>query len=320
MIYKTKFTELVGCKYPIMQGGLGYLSKAELAAAVAEAGGLGTITSAQFDSVKDLQLEIRKAKGLTKKPIAINLNLFPGRGIDNEAVVDVVLEEGIRWVETSGRSPEAFLEKLHKGKVKVIHKVPGVRYAQHVEKMGVDMVSVVGFEGGGHPGMGEVTSMVLTRVAVKKVKIPVLLAGGVADGRGLLAALVLGASGVVMGTRFMATQECMMHGNVKKWWVEHSELDTMIIDRSIRSARRVMRNATAERVLGMQQLDTPLPEQIALMGGLMSKNLWGLGNLDQGVLSCGQCVGLIDDIPTVKELIDAMVSEAGEVLKELGGR
>jgi nitronate monooxygenase len=310
---------MFGCKYPIMQGGLGYLSRAELAAAVSNSGGLGIITTYGLGKIDEVRAEIKKARDLTDKPFGLNINLFPAqRPINNDEIVDLIVMEKIPYVETSGRSPEQYIKRLKEGNVKVIHKVPGRRFAIHAEKIGVDIVTVVGFEGGGHPGMEEVASMVLIPATVDAVKIPVLAAGGIADGRGLLSALALGASGVVIGTRFMATKECPVHPNFKEWMVRAKETDTMIIDRSIRSARRVMRNSTAERVLGMQQIDVSLEEQLALMGGEMSQKLWKEGNLNEGVISCGQCVGLINDIPTVKEFIDRIVNQALEIWEKLG--
>lgn len=318
-LFDTRLTRMFKCKYPIIQGGLGYWSDAELAAAVSNAGGLGVITSYQFLDKEDLRREIRKAKNLTDKPFGVNINLFPAsRPVNNDGVVEIIIEEGVPFVETSGRSPEAYIERLHQGNVKVVHKVPGVRYATHAEKIGVDAVTVVGFEGGGHPGMGEVTTFVLVPITVKSVKIPVIAAGGIANGQGLLAALALGASGVTLGTRFLATKECSLHHLVKQRLLEANETDTMLIDRSIRSARRVLRNPAAERVLGMQQIDVSLDEQLIIMGGYGSKQFLDKGDLEHGVIACGQSVGLIHDLPMVKEVIERIVIEASETWEKLG--
>jgi NAD(P)H-dependent flavin oxidoreductase YrpB (nitropropane dioxygenase family) len=318
-LFNTRLTRLFGCRYPIIQGGLGYWSNAELAAAVSNAGGLGVITSFQFSDKRDLQKEIRKAKTLTDKPFGVNINLFPAsRPGSNDEVVDIVIEEGVSFVETAGRSPEAYLERLHQGNVKVVHKVPGAQYAHHAEKVGVDAVTVVGFEGGGHPGMGEVTTFVLVPITAKLVKIPVIAAGGIANGQGLLAALALGAAGVTIGTRFLTTKESPLHPLVKESLLQAKETDTMIIDRSIRSARRVLRNPAAERVLGMQQIDASLDEQLAVMGGMASRGFLDKGDLEHGVISCGQGIGLIHDSPTVEEVINRIVKEASETWKNLG--
>ncbi len=310
---------MFGCRYPVIQGGLGYWSDAELAAAVCNAGGLGVITSFPFEDKKELRKEIQKAKKLTEKPFGVNINLFPAsRPAANEEVVEIVIEEGVAFVETSGRSPEAYLEKLHQAGVKVIHKVPGTQYARHAEKIGVDAVTVVGFEGGGHPGMGEVTTLVLVPATKKQVKIPIIAAGGIASGAGLLAALALGAEGVTVGTRFLTTKESPLHHAVKERLLKAKETETMIIDRSIKSARRVLRNPAAERVLGMQQIGASLDEQLAVMGGQASRVFLDKGDLEHGVISCGQSIGLIDDAPTVKEVMERIAAEAFDAWDSLG--
>ncbi len=320
--FKTWLTETFGCKYPIIQGGLGYLSDAELAAAVSNAGCLGTVTTYQYRTQDRVREEIRKARSLTGKPFGANINLFPAASqIDTRSIAEVVAEERVAFIETAGRAPEEWLVgMMHEAGIKLIHKVPGIRYAQHAEKTGVDAVTMIGYEGGGHPGMEEVAGMVLVPRAVDSVKLPVIAAGGMADGRGLVAALSLGAQGVLMGTRFMATKECKIHPNLKHRLVEAGEADTMIIDRAIRSSRRVLRNATAERVLGLQQLDASLQHQLTFMGGEVSKKLWQDGELDTGVIACGQSVGLVYDIPSVEELVQRIVLQASQILRDLQSR
>ncbi|MBI2832769.1 MAG: nitronate monooxygenase [Chloroflexi bacterium] len=320
--FKTWLTETFGCKYPIIQGGLGYLSDAELAAAVSNAGCLGTVTTYQYRTKERVQEEIRKAKELTSKPFGANVNLFPAVSqVDTKAIAEVVAEEKVAFIETAGRAPEAWLiDLMHGAGIKLIHKMPAVRFALHAEKSGVDAITMIAFEGGGHPGMEEVAGMVLIPRAVDSVKIPVIAAGGISDGRGLVAALSLGAQGVLMGTRFMATKECKIHENLKRRLVEANENETMIIDRAIRSSRRVLRNATAERVLGLQQLDASLQHQLTFMGGEVSKKLWQDGQLDTGVIACGQSVGLVGDIPSVAELVQRIVAQASQVLQNLQSR
>lgn len=316
--FNTPLTKSFGCTYPIVQGALGYMSRAELAAAVSNAGCLGIITSYFHENIEAFRAEVRKTKSLTDKPFGVNLNLFPAsRHLNNEEVVDVVLEEGIAFVESSGGSPKPFLGRLHEGGVKVIHKVPTLRLARRMEEIGCDMVTIVTYGGGGHPGLEEVAAGVIIPAAVKSMKIPVIAAGGIADGRGMLAAFALGASGICMGTRFMATQECPLHPTVKEWMMRAEARDTVIIDRAIGSARRVMRNSTAERVLGMQALNAKVEDLLPVMGGEVSKRLWQNGDLEGGVLACGQAVTLVKDAPTVKELVERIVSEAQEALKSL---
>lgn len=308
---RTRITELLGIEYPIICGGMFRVGRAPLAAAVSEAGGLGIITSATFETVEELRQEIRKARELTAKPIGVNINLFPSaRKMPNEAYIDVLLQEGVRIVETSGRSPEAYIKLLKDNGVIVIHKVPGVRYAITAERVGCDAVTVVGFETGGHPGMEDVGHVVLLPKTVDAVKIPVLAGGGIVDGRGLAAALALGAEGIVMGTRFLATQESMVHDNVKQWMLEASELDTALVQKSIGSASRVARNAVALEVMEAEKRGASLEELLPLITGTRSVRVYQDGDVDAGIWSCGQSVGLIHDIPTVRDVVNRIVEEA----------
>ena len=314
--FKTWLTENLGCDYPIIQGGLGYLSDAKLVAAVSNAGCLGTMTTYQYKTADNVRAEIRKVRELTDKPFGANINLFPAASlVDTRAVAEVVADEKVSFIETAGRAPEKWLvDMMHQAGIKIIHKVPGVRFAINSQKIGVDAVTMIGFEGGGHPGMGEVSGMVLIPRAVESTKLPIIAAGGIADGRGLVAALALGAQGVLMGTRFMMTRECKIHENLKRRLTEARETDTVIIDRAIRSSRRVLRNATAERVLGMQQLDPKMEDLLTFMGGEVSRRIWEHGELDTGVIGCGQSVGLSNDIPTVEDLVQKIIAQAGDIL------
>jgi nitronate monooxygenase len=296
-----------------------WLSKAELAAAVSEAGGLGLMTAASFPDPEELRDEIKKARTLTKKPIGINISMLPilMEGDITKRYVDIVVEEKIPVVETSGRSPEALIPALKEGGVKIIHKVPAVRFARKAESVGADAVTIVGFECGGHPGMDDVTSMVLIPRAAESINIPIVAGGGIADGRGLMAALSLGADAVVMGTRFLATKECPAHDNFKEWLVEAQETDTMMIERSIRNAVRVMRNETAEKVLDMEEKGATLDELIVYISGKVGKEAWMSGNLDGATIACGQNVGLIHEVKTVKEVIDGIITDARKIAKKL---
>jgi NADH:quinone reductase (non-electrogenic) len=308
---RTRITELLGITYPIICGGMFRVGRAHLAGAVSEAGGLGIMTSATFEDPEDLRLEIRQARQITAKPIAVNINLFPSaRKIPNEEYIHVLLEEGVQIVETAGRSPEPFLKLLKDNGVTVIHKVASVKNAKTAERLGCDAVTIVGAEAGGHPGMDDIGSVVLVPQTVDAVKIPVLAGGGIADGRGLAAMLALGAEGVVMGTRFMATKESFIHDNVKEWMKSATEADTALIQKSIGSQSRVARNAVALQVLEAEAKGATLEELLPLISGARVKRVYSDGEVDGGVWSCGQSVGLIHDVPNVKELIDDIVEQA----------
>jgi NAD(P)H-dependent flavin oxidoreductase YrpB (nitropropane dioxygenase family) len=315
---RTRITDLLQIQYPIICGGLFRVGRAPLAAAVSEAGGLGIITSATFETAEELRKEIRKAKELTANPIAVNINLFPSvRKMPNEAYIDVLLEEGIRIVETSGRSPEQYMKVLKDNGVIVIHKAPGVKYAKTAERVGCDAVTVIGFEAGGHPGMEDVGNIVLVPQTVDAVNIPVLAGGGIADGRGMAAMLALGAEGIVMGTRFLATRESMVHDNVKQWMVQASELDTALIQKTIGSTLRVARNTVALQVMEAESRGATLEELLPLISGKRVVQVYSEGDIDAGIFSCGQSVGQIQDIPTVQEVITRMVSEAKQIIERM---
>lgn len=316
---KTRITDLLNIEYPIICGGMFRVGRAPLAAAVSEAGGLGIITSATFETAEDLRQEIRRARKLTAKPIAVNINLFPSvREMPNEAYIDVLIEEGIRIVETSGRSPEAYMNVLKDNGVIVIHKVAGIKNAKTAERVGCDAVTVIGFEAGGHPGMEDVGSIVLVPQTVDALNIPVLAGGGVADGRGVAAMLALGAEGVVMGTRFLATQEAQVHDNVKQWMVQASELDTALIQKTIGSTSRVARNEVALQVMEAENRGAELEELLPLISGRRVMQVYEEGNINGGIFSCGQSVARIRNIPTVKELIKEIVFEAKQTTEKLG--
>jgi len=312
---------MLGIDYPIIQGGMQWLSMAELVAAVSEAGGLGLMTAASFPDPSELRDEIQKARSLTQKPIGVNISMLPVlmEGDIAKRYVEVVVDEKIPVVETSGRSPESLVPALKEGGVKIIHKVPAVRFARKAESVGADAVTIVGFECGGHPGMDDVTSMILIPRAAENLDIPVIAGGGIADARGFMAALALGAEGVVMGTRFLATKECPAHANFKEWLVEAQETDTMMIERSIRNAVRVMKNETAEKVLELEEKGATLDELIVHISGKLGKEAWMGGDLDGATIACGQNVGLIHEVKTVKEVIDDIVNGAREISARLNG-
>lgn len=313
-MFKTRITELFGIEYPILQGGMMWISRAELVSAVSNAGGLGIMTALTFPSPEELSAEIKKTRGLTDKPFAVNITLLPTlRPLDIDSYFDTVANEGIKIVETAGRSPEPYMERLKSAGIKVIHKCTAVRFARTAERIGCDAISIDGFECAGHPGEEDVTSLVLIPTTVDAVKIPVIASGGFGDGRGLVAALALGAEAVNMGTRFMATQESPAHPKLKEWLVQAAERDTMLILRSLRNTERVLKNPVAEKVAEMEKRGATIEELAPLVSGREGLKVLEKGELDQGTMTAGQVVGLIQDIPTVKQVIDRTIEEAKEV-------
>ena len=316
---KTRITEMLGIQYPIIQGAMVWLSVAELTAAVSNAGGLGILTSMNFDNKKELREEVRKTKRLTDKPFGVNINLFPTvRPVNNEEYIETLAEEGVGIVETAGRSPEPYMKQLKEAKIKVIHKITSVRHAQKAEQIGVDAVTLVGYECGGVPGMDDVTTLVLIPRAADSLKIPVIAGGGIGDARGMVAALALGAEAVTMGTRFVATKECWAHPNVKDWIVKANEADTMVVMRSLNEPRRVMKTATAQKVPEMEARSASLQELLTVVSGQLGKAMLTTGDLNAGILACGQVIGLIDEILSVKEVISGMVNGARAIHERLG--
>jgi len=318
-MFATRLTEMLGIEYPIIQGGLQWLATARLASAVSEAGGLGIISSHTFPDQESLRKEIRRMREETQKPFGVNLSILPGLTNENQMMelLKVVSEEKVPVVETSGRSPEPFIQKLKSEGIKLIHKVPSVRFAQKAESVGADAVTIVGFECGGRPGMDEVTSLILVPKAVESVKIPIIAGGGIADGRGFLAALALGAEGVVMGTRFVATQECPAHPRIKEAFVNAMETDTLMIYRSIKNASRVLKTEAAEKILSLEQEGAGPEALLAAMGGRMSPNAYRKADVDGTIIGCGQCVGLIHKIESVKEVIEHIIRDAKSILQRL---
>ncbi len=314
---KTRITELFGIEYPIIGGGMLWLSRAEFVAAISNAGGLGIISSATFESSSDLRDEIRKTKNLTDKPFGVNIPFIPTiRDISYEEIIQTVIDEGVKIVETAGRSPEPYMPTFKEAGVKVMHKTPGVRYAQTAERVGVDAVAILGYEAAGHIGLDDVTNFVLIRRAAQVLKVPVMAAGAMSDAASLVAALALGADGVVVGTAFMLAKESLAHDQIKEWMLEARENDTMLIQHSIRNTARVMKNPPAEKTLEMENKGATLEELIPVISGLKEKELMETGNKEAGIIHCGQVVGVIDQVKSIKEIIDDMVNGA----QEIGGR
>ena len=317
-MFRTRITELFGIKYPIIQGGMMWISRAELVAAVSNAGGLGILTAFTFPTPEELAAEIKKTRTLTDKPFGVNITLLPTlRPVDIDGYLDTVISAGIKIVETAGRSPEPYMERLKAAEVRVIHKCTAVRFARTARRIGCDAVSIDGFECAGHPGEEDVTSLVLIPLTVDAIDIPVIASGGFGDGRGLVAALALGADAVNMGTRFMATKEAPGHARVKEWLTTASERDTLLLLRSFRNTIRALRNPTAEKVLEMEQQGADIHQLESLISGRVGLKLLETGDVDGGLLSAGQAIGLVHDIPTVKELIDRIVKEAEEVASNI---
>jgi len=315
---KTRITELFGIQYPIVQGGMHYVGFAEMAAAVSNAGGLGLITSLTLGSPDKLRAEIARCKAMTDKPFGVNLTFLPAvTPPDYPGYVNVIVESGIKIVETAGNNPQKWLPALKDAGIKVIHKCTSVRHSLKAEEIGCDAVSVDGFECGGHPGEDDVPNFILLPRVAEELKIPFIASGGMANGRSLAAALALGAEGVNMGTRFIATKEAPVHDNVKRALVAATELDTRLIMRPLRNTERVLNNDAVERLLQKErELGSKLTfaDIAAEVAGVYPK-VMKTGAMDAGCWSCGMVAGLIHDIPTVKELIDRIVAEAEDLLK-----
>lgn len=314
-MFKTKITQILGIKYPIIGGTLMWVSRADFVAAISNAGGLGILASAICQSGEELAEEIDRIRELTDKPFAVNLNLFPSlRPIDNNEFVDVLVEKGVKIVETSGHSAPVELSKRFKEAGMIwIHKCVGIRYALKVQELGADIITVVGYENGGATGKLDLGTIVLVPAVVDAVRLPVIGGGGVSDGRGFLAVMALGAEGVIIGTCLLTTKECPIHENLKQALINATELDTMLIMRSIGSTHRVWSNAAANSCAEIEAAGADFDEVMSVVSGEKSKLIYDKGDLDAGIVPCGQGIGLVHDIPTVKELFDRIISQAAEL-------
>ncbi len=320
---KTRITELFGIEHPIMQGGMHYVGFAELAAAVSNAGGIGTITGLTQKTPADLADEIARCKDMTDKPFAVNITFLPTvTAPDYPGYVKAIIEGGVKVVETAGRNPQQVLPYLKDAGIKVIHKCTSVRHALKAQSIGCDAVSVDGFECGGHPGEDDIPNMILLPRAHDELEIPFLSSGGMADARSLVASLAMGAEGMNMGTRFMATKEAPIHDNVKQAILNATELDTRLVMRPLRNTERVMNNAAVQRLLEKEQKlgkDIKFEDIIEEVAGVYPKIMME-GDMEVGAWSCGMVVGLINDIPTCKELIDRIMEGAHNIItKRLSG-
>ena len=320
---KTRITELLGIQHPIVQGGMQWVGLAELASAVSNAGGLGVVTALTQPTPEDLLKEIERCQSMTDKPFGVNLTILPTiKPVPYDEYAQAIVDSGVKIVETAGRNPEPYLPLFKQAGIKVIHKCTSLRHSLKAEKIGCDAVSVDGFECAGHPGEDDVTNMILLPLAAKRLKIPFLASGGLGDGRGLAAALAMGADGINMGTRFMVTKEAPIHDNVKRRMIEATELDTQLIYRSFRNTARVFKNSVAEKVAEIESRpgETKFEDIQSLVQGVKGRELFDGGDLDKGIWSAGMIVGLIDDNPSCKELVERIVAQAEDILSNrLGG-
>ncbi|MET0605740.1 MAG: nitronate monooxygenase [Beijerinckiaceae bacterium] len=314
---RTRFTELFGVEHPITQGGMQWVGRAELTSAVANAGALGFLTALTQPTPDDLVREIARCREMTDKPFGVNLTILPTlKPVPYGEYIDAVISSGIRIVETAGNSPKAHMPKLKAAGVKIIHKCTSVRHGLSAEKLGVDCVSMDGFECAGHPGEDDIGNFVLLPAAANVIRIPIIASGGFADGRGLVAALALGCEGVNMGTRFMATREAPIHDSVKQALVAGTERDTALILRSMRNTARVYGNSVARRTIEMEEAGEAIETIGPVVSGRRGRTVYETGDLEAGIWSAGISMGLIEDVPTCNELIQRIVTDAEGIISE----
>ena len=320
---KTRITQLLGIRYPIIQGGMQWVGTAELASAVSNAGSLGVLTALTQPTPEALAREIARCREMTDLPFGVNLTILPSaKPPSYEAYLDAAIDSGVRVLETAGNSPVAFIEKAKRGHMRIVHKCTSVRHALSAERNGVDAVSIDGFECAGHPGEDDVTGLVLIPLAARALRIPVIASGGIADGRGLAAALALGAEGVNMGTRFCATLEAPIHDHIKRALVNASERDTQLIFRSFRNTSRVLQNAISDQVVATERRPggCEFAEIHPLVAGQRGRAALHSGDVDGGLVWAGQVVGLVNDVPSCEVLVQRMVAECQEALTSAARR
>jgi NAD(P)H-dependent flavin oxidoreductase YrpB (nitropropane dioxygenase family) len=314
-LIETEITRMLGLKYPIIGGTMMWISDADFVAAISNAGGMGVLASAMYDSRAAFSRAIDRIRELTDKPFAVNINLFPAmRQMDNKIYLEVLEEKEVKIVETSGHSaPEELCRRFKKAGMTWIHKCVGVHYALKVQQMGADIVTVVGYENGGATGKLDIGTLVLVPAVVDAVQIPVIGGGGVSDGRSIMAVLSLGAEAVIMGTRLLVTRECPIHDNVKKALLGASELDTTLIMRSLNATHRVWRNAAALKCTDLESCGADFPQILEVVSGRRAKKMYAEGDLDEGILSCGQGICFAKEILPVKALLEHMMTQAEEI-------
>lgn len=322
---KTKFTEMFGIEKPIVQGGMQHLGVADFASHVSNAGGMGTINITCFPSLEAFHEDIIKMKSLTDKPFIVNISLVPDltKGEEIFKYIAVCAQEGVAAIEFAGASPVEFMPACKEAGIKVIHKSPTAKVAASMARKGADVITIAGYEVAGHPSPEGIGTFVLANRAAQvcaEYNVPILVAGGVADGRGLAAALALGGDGVVMGTRFVATTECPISDNHKQWLIDHNERDTVLTQRSINNMARVANNMAARLTLEMESRGTTLQELMTVISGKNSKIAYKNGDVDGGIYAVGQATGLVNDVKPVQQLMDDIVAEAEAVINGVQAR
>jgi len=315
---RTKITELLGIEYPIIQGGMQWVGYAELASAVSNAGGLGILTALTQPTPDDLRREIERCRGMTDKPFGVNLTILPAITPPPYAeYLNVIIESGVKIVETAGHNPQEHVDELKAAGIKLIHKCTSVRHALTAERKGVDVISIDGYECAGHPGEDDIGGLVLTPATVDALKVPVITSGGIGDGRGLAAALALGAEGVNMGTRFVITKESPVHDNIKQLGLDNDERGTNLILRKFHNTGRCAKNSVSDKVVEISARPDAKFEDIShLVRGIHGRGALETGDIDSGLVWLGQVQGLIHDIPTVAEVIERIVNEAREIINQ----
>jgi nitronate monooxygenase len=319
--FKTKITEMLGCDHPILCGGMQWVSRAEFVAAVCNAGAFGFITAESFDTAEHLRAEIRKMKDLTDRPFGVNVSMVPEFGVPDRTIrfCEVICEEGVGAVETAGRSPEPLMPIFKQAGVKVIHKITSVRHALKAQALGVDAVTLVGIGSGGHVGLDNVVAFVLIPQAVSRLDVPVIAGGAVANGRGFLGALAMGAEAVLMGTAFFATQEAPVHPNIKQKVVNAEETDTSLIMSSIKNPIRCVNNELVSQVLAVEARGTTLAEILGLVAGGKGKEAYQTGDPETAPIACGQVAGLVSEVKSAARLVEDIITEAEGLLQRLNG-
>ncbi|MFO1079615.1 MAG: nitronate monooxygenase family protein [Reyranellaceae bacterium] len=313
---KTRFTEMFGIKHPIVQGGMQWVGRAELASAVSNAGALGILTGLTQPTPEDLRKEVARCREMTDQPFGVNLTILPTLvPRPYGEYIDAIIDSGVKIVETAGNNPKPFMPKLKAAGIKVIHKCTSVRHGVSAEKAGVDAISMDGFECAGHPGEDDVPNLVLLPAAANVISIPMLASGGFGDARGLVAALALGCEGINMGTRFMATKEAPIHDKVKQAIVASDERSTALLFRTMRNTSRVYGNSVAKQAIEMEREGKTIQEIGPLVAGARGKVVYETGDLEHGIWSAGTVMGLINDVPSCKELVERIVREAEETIR-----